>query len=530
MKHNKHLLGLLLIVLIGLAACSQAPINKKKLQKPLTLNISAEPSVLNPILSTDSASSKVIDLVFSGLLRVSTNLELIPDLAQSYTINSEGTIYTFNLHKNAYWHDGKPVTAEDVKFTFERILDPKTNTVRRSNYIINGKEVQFKVINSHCIQAILPQPFAPFLTHMTMGILPKHLLSNQDINTALFNRNPIGSGPFVFQEWHSAQFIRLKRNENYYGKRPKLGSLLLKIIPDQNTALISLEKAEIDQSGISGKDYARYKDHPEFSIHRYEDLVYTYMGFNLKHQFFKDSQIRKAIAMAINKDAIVNGVLKGFGTTAHLPASPVSWAFPETLKKNPYPYNPEKSRQLLKAAGFRKNKQGILQKNGQPFEFTLITNKGNKDREKVAQLIQQFLKSVDIKVEIRLMEWSSFIKIVNAAKDPKDFDAVILGWSLGLDPDGHSLWHSSQYPKGFNFVAYNNAKVDKALQKGRLTMNTQHRKTIYKQVYHEIAKDLPYIFLYYPESLTGIQDRVKGLSPAGPAGLMNPIENVYLQP
>ena len=158
----------------------------------------------------------------------------------------------------------------------------------------------------------------------------------------------------------------------------------------------------------------------------------------------------------------------------------------------------------------------------------IITNKGNKDRELAATLIQKNLKEIGIEVSIQLMEWSSFIAIVNEHVDPKKFDAVILGWSLGLDPDAYSLWHSREYPKGFNFVGYSNSDVDDFLVMGRKELDREERKMIYEKMYEEIAMDVPYIFLYYPESLVGLNKIIQGVSPAGPAGLLNPIENIYL--
>lgn len=138
------------------------------------------------------------------------------------------------------------------------------------------------------------------------------------------------------------------------------------------------------------------------------------------------------------------------------------------------------------------------------------------------------LANIGIEVNIQLLEWSAFIKIVNANESPKNYDAVILGWSLGLDPDGYSIWHSSQYPNGFNFIGYKNDNVDALLDLGRTTIDVTKRKEIYQKIYHDIAMDVPYLFLYFPETLVGVNKRVHGLSNPGPAGLMNPIENVYL--
>jgi len=525
-----------------LSACNKPPVPKveksdngvivKESLDPngtLNLNLGAEPTYLNPILSTDVPSSTVGGMVFSGLMRVNSDLEMIPDLAASYSISKDGLVYTFKLRKNVKWHDGAPFTANDVKFTFDKILDPKTNTVRRSNYIIDKKKVKFEVIDNHTFRAILPKPFAPFLTHMGMGILPKHLLENEDINTTKFNRNPVGTGPFVFQLWKPDQYVKLTRNDHYFRSIPKLKGLILKIIPDEQTALVALKKGEIDQGGIPSKDFKKLKNHPKFTIYRYDDLNYTYLGFNLKHPFFKNLKVRQAIAHAINKKAIVKGVLKGFGNEADLPSSPVSWAYPLEANIEKLGFNPDKGRQLLAEEGFKLNTStNTLEKDGKAFEFRIITNKGNKDREKTAQIIQRYLADIGIKVNIQLMEWSSFIKIVNAPIDPKKYDAVILGWSLGLDPDGYAIWHSSQYPKGFNFIGYQNSHVDELIVQGRQETIKSKRKSIYGKIFNKIGQEVPYVFLYYPEVLVGVNKRVRGLSKPGPAGLLNEIENVYV--
>jgi len=527
-RHSKLTLFASILIAITAASCgpNTVPTNHKDF---LRLNLGAEPSLLNPILSTDSASSSVEGMIFSGLMRVNTELEMAPDLAEKVTISKDGRVYTFRLKKNIRWHDGTAMTAADVKFTFDTILDPKTNTVRRSNYIIDGKKIRFTVIDKYTIRANLPQPFSPFLIHMGMGILPRHLLQGKNINTDPFNRHPIGTGPFTFQDWKSGHHILLNRNSDYFGEMPKLEGILMKIIPDERTALLALAKQEIDEASIPKKDYKKYKNHKGINVFRYEDLLYTYLGFNLEHPLFSDHRIRKAIAHAVNKRAIVNGVLKNFGAPAHIPSSPVSWAYPARSSFPIYSYNPEMSKSLLAEAGFILNpKTELLEKNGAPFKFTLITNKGNKDREKTAQIIQRFLKNIGIEMSIQLMEWSAFIKIVNEPISPKKFDAVILGWSLGLDPDGYAIWHSSQYPRGFNFIGYQNAKVDSLLDQGRRATQKAERKSIYARVYSQIAQDVPYLFLYYPEVLTGINKRIKGLSKPGPAGLMNPIEAVYI--
>ncbi|MFH1542384.1 MAG: peptide-binding protein [bacterium] len=494
---------------IRLPDVSQADLNGK-----LILSLGGEISLLNPILSTDSSSSAVEGTIFSGMTRINEQLEVVPDLAESWKVSKDGKIWTFYLRKDVQWHDGEPFTAADVVFTYNSILNPKVNSVRRSDYIIDDQPIRFLALDKYTVQAILPEPFAPFLARSGMSVIPQHLLAGKDINVADFNRNPVGTGPFIFKAWKTGDSIRVTRNPNYYLGAPKLAEIIFKVIPDANAQLIALEAGEIDESGIPPKDYSRMKAQEGINVFEYDSLGYTYLGFNLANPKFKDIRVRQALAYATNKEQLVKLIYKGLASPAYAPSAPVSWAYSDEVAK--YQYDPEKAKVLLKEAGVDN------------LEFTILLNQGNKEREKAAIILQQQYAKVGVKVNLRVMEWSSMLKIVNAATDPKDFDAVLMGWSLGLDPDAYSIWHSSQYPKGFNFINYRSPKVDALLVKGRITMEKEDRKAIYAQLWQEIAADQPYIFLWYPKSIVGISERVGGLSNPGPAGLMLNLEKVFV--
>lgn len=482
----------------------------------LTFSLGGEVSVLNPILSTDTSSSAVEGPIFNGLTKINEKLEVIPDLAKSWKVSSDGKTWTFYLRDDVLWHDGKKFTAEDVKFTFDSILNPKVNSVRRSDYIINGKAIDFKVIDKYTIQAVLPKPFAPFLSRIGMGILPKHLLDGKDINTAEFNRHPVGTGPFKFAEWKTGNYVRLVRNDKYFGGKPLLDEILYKIIPNENSALVALEAGEADNAGIPFKDYSRIKAAKGIDVYEYDGLIYTYLGFNLKNPIFKNKEVRRALAYATNKKQLIGLVLRGHGSAAYCPSAPISWAYSDDVDK--YPYNPELAKKMLAKAGYP---------NG--FEFNILLNQGNKDREKAAVILQQQYKKIGVKVKLQVMEWSALLKIVNAPDDPKKFDAVLMGWSLGLDPDQYSIWHSSQYPRGFNFIGYKNTEVDRLVEKGRVAMDRKTRKLVYAKLNRIISEDQPYIFLWYPKVIEGVSARVGGLSEPGPAGLFLNIEKVFIR-
>ncbi|MDD5594475.1 MAG: peptide-binding protein, partial [Candidatus Margulisbacteria bacterium] len=456
----------------------------------LRFSLGGEVSVMNPILSTDSVSSAVEGAIFSGLVTVNEKLEMVPDLARSWNVSKDGKVWTFHLRDDVKWHDGVPFSSEDVKFTFDSILNPKVNSVRRSDYIIDGQPIQFKVIDKDTIQAILPRPFAPFLVNAGIGIIPQHLLADKDINTAEFNRRPVGTGPFIFKEWRPGDHVTVVANPSYYLGRPLLESIIYKEIPDENSRLVALEADEIDETDIPPKDHERLKKTKGVNVFEYDALLYTYLGFNQASPKFADRRVRQALAYATDKKQLVDLIFKGLATPAYAPSAPVSWAYSAAVPR--YDYDPEKARRLLKEAG----KENL--------NFTILVNQGNKEREKAAVILQQQYKKIGVNVNIRVMEWSALLKIVNAPKDPKDFDAVIMGWSLGLDPDAYSIWHSSQYPRGFNFVKYNNPEADKLLEAGRTAIEKSKRRQIYAKLWKSIAADQPYVFLWYPKSVVGV--------------------------
>ena len=501
----------------------------RDLKGVLRLNLGGEPTILNPLLVTDASSHSVVRFVFNGLLKRNADLQMVPELAASYEVSDDGLTYTFKLREDVLWHDGVPFSADDVKFTFETLLDPKTNTVRRRHFVVGGEPIRWEVESDFLIKAILPKPFSPFIAVLNMEIIPKHLLSGKDINTGAFNRSPVGTGAFKFKEWRSGQYIRLSVNEHYFKGKPLLNEILLKIIPDTNTSLAALEKGEIDLSGLPSKDVERFEKKEFVDIYKYYGLNYTYMGINMRKPALSDLAVRQAIAHAINKEAIVAGVLKGYGRPAYIPSSPVSWAYPEESTIVKYDYDPARSKALLKQTGFVYDEAGgVFKKEGEPLALTLTITKGSQSTQKIAQMVQQYLSQVGIKVTIHLMEWSSFLKMLHAPIDPKHYDLVMLGWSYDInDPDdSYTVWHSSLYPSGSNLNGYNNPKVDQLLEQGRTQIDQQLRQQTYAMLFNQIAQDVPYVFLFHSESVVAANKRVKGLSKPGPGGVLNEIENV----
>lgn len=499
---------LLIIVIIAITGCSP----RKIPADTLVLESSADAVVLNPILSADSASSQIESFVFDSLVQVNDKLEFEPSLASSWSVSDGGLTWRFNLVHNAKWHDGVPFTANDVVFTIKTILDPKVNSPRKSDYELIES---ITALDDYTVEIKLKKKFAPFLESMGIGIIPEHLLKGHDINTDKFNQNPIGTGKYVFKEWKKRQYISLTRYDDYYGKKPKIEKVKMKIVADSNVALLQMRTGEIDLLGVEPKDYELVQTFKKVNIYKYKALNYSYIGFNLKNPIFSDKKVRQALAYAYDKKPVIDKILKGLGTEADSTMSPLSWAYNPDVPK--YDYNQQKAAQLLDEAGWKLANDGFRYKNGQKLKFTLMTNKGNKAREDILQYTQQEWKAIGADVDVMVVEWASFIgSYINTRK----FDAIVLGWSLSIDPDPYAIFHSSQIEQGLNFVSFNNAEADKLMEEGRTTIDINERKKIYQRLQAVIAEEEPYILLNYPISIVAINSRILNVTQPTAAGIL----------
>ncbi len=466
----------------------------------LVISSIGDASYLNPILAQDSASSEINGFVFNGLIKYDRNLQnLVGELAESWKVKEgpEPEI-TFFLRKGVRWHDGKEFTAHDVKFTYDKIMDEKTNTVRRSSYDLVKKA---EVLDPHAFRVTYRQPFSPGLESWGIGIIPKHLLEKQDINTTAFNRRPIGTGAFRFVEWVTDEKIVVEANAQYFEGRPLLDRIIYRIIPETSLSEMEILTQGIDYSGIYPHQYRRISQIPFLKAYSQPSLGYTYIGYNQKHAVFQDKKVRQALTHAINREEIVQYVLYGLGAVASGPFPNHLWYSNPNVK--PLPYDPQKARQLLAEAGWKDtNGDGILDREGKPFRFTLITNSGNETRRDVGVLVQRQLRELGIDVTFELYEWSVFLSnFINV----KHFDACILGWSLSVDPDAYEIWHSSQIEKGFNFISYRNPEIDRLWEEGRKEYHIDRRKQIYWRIHELMAEDQPYTFLYVPLGISTLQ-------------------------
>ncbi len=526
----RHLSYIILIVLFLLAICScgndtkqGAPAKKDGASDtgPAYGDIMVEGSIgdasnLIPILSSDSTSHGIASMIYNGLVKYDKDLNIVGDLAESWNISKDGMTITFHLRKGVKWHDGYPFTAEDVLFTYQVTIDPKTPTAYSGDFL---KVKKAQVIDPYTFRVIYDVPFAPALASWSASILPRHLLNGKDITRTKLSRNPIGTGPYMFKEWKTGQKIVLISNPDYFEGRPYIDGYIMRIIPDMATMFLELRAKGIDRMNLTPLQYTRQTENrvfrDNFNKYRYLSFSYTYLGYNLKNPFFKDKRVRQAISYAINKEEIIKGVNLGLGKVATGPFKPGTWAYNSGVKR--YSYDTQKAKNLLAEAGWKDTDgDGILDRNGESFVFEIITNQGNEIRAKCAEIIQRRLADIGMTVKIRIIEWAAFIKeFINKRR----FDAIILGWTIPLDPDLYDVWHSSKTgAEELNFISYKNDEVDQLLEKGRSTFDRKEREICYYRIQEIMAEEQPYTFLYVPDALPIINTRFRGIKPA-PIGI-----------
>jgi len=472
-------------------------------------------STLLPPLASDAASFGIMGLVYDGMLKYDGDLSLKGQLAESWQVSKDGLTLTFKLRRGVKWHDGAPFTAQDVLFTYRVMVDPKTPTAYSGDYLQVKKA---EAPDDYTFRVTYGQPFAPALGSWTLAILPKHLLAGKDITKSPLARQPIGTGPYRFKTWQGGEKIALTYNPDYFEGRTYLNGFLYLVKPDLATMFLELKAGNIDRMVLTPLQYTRQTDYPRFqrmyNKYRYIPFSYIYLGYNLEDAKFADRRVRQALTCAINKRELIDGVLMGLGQESYGPYKPGTWYYNPDVPK--FSYDPERAKALLAQAGWKPNADGVMAKDGRPFEFTILTNQGNDLRVRTAEIIQRRLKEIGIVVQIRTVEWAAFLK---EFIEKGNFEAVILGWNTGLDPDQYDIWHSSKTKPGeLNFNHYSNPEVDRLLAEGRHTFDREKRRRAYFKLQEVLAEDQPYTFLYVPDSLPAISKRFRGVKPA-PAGI-----------
>lgn len=489
--------------LAATAACASSGQQAAARADTLVIGVDSEPDTLNPVLNygADGAS-----LIFDGLVSRDENNQLVPGLATELpTVSDDGRTVTATLRDGVVFHDGTPLTAEDVVFTYQAVLNPKVDSTLRSDLEMleaveapDPKTVVFR----------LKYPYAPFLQRLTLGIVPAAALRDQDINKAEFNRKPIGTGPYKVESWTPGDRLVLVANDRYFGGRPATDRVVVAFVPDDNVRAQRTRAGEFDAVELAPKLAAGFADTPGYRVHAVPTADYRGVMLPMEHPVTGDRAIRRALTLAVNRAAMIEGVLGGAGEPAFGPVPPTSEFFEPSIV-GPASGDPQAAQALLDAAGWRPGPDGIRVKNGQRATFTLMYPASDSVRKELALAVTADAKKIGIEITPEGLTWDAITPRMRR-------DALIMGYGTPYDPDfvSYKLFGSRFAGQGFfNPGFYRSKVVDRALEQGRSSADPAARRTAYRTFQRQLAEDVPWVFLTYLKHTYVVRDDIEGVTP-----------------
>lgn len=435
-------------------------------------------------------------LLFAGLTAHDENNNVVPGLAESWTFDESTDTYKFTLREGLTFHDGEPLTARDVKFTIESIMNPANGSENASNF----EDVKsIKVIDDTHIDIQLDAPNVAMLDYLTIGILPEHLLKGEDMTTSDFNQNPVGAGPYRLVSWEMGQSITMEKFEDYYQGAPRIDRVIFKIVEDTDARALQLESGELNFAQITPKSEENFADDESFRVYSMTTADYRGIMYNFNNDLWADNRELPAIlSYAIDRQAIIDSVLLGHGQVAYSPLQAGPFNNPDIEK---YEYNPDKAEQLLQDAGWVKGDDGIYEKNGQKLEFTINCSQGDQVRIDMANICAQNFGDIGVRVTVESP----------AETDWEGQDAFLIGWGSPFDPDDHT-YKVFGTDKGANYSGYSNGKVDRLLTEARKLEDPDERKPLYAAFQEELAEDPAYTFIAYIDAIYAGTSNITGIT------------------
>jgi peptide/nickel transport system substrate-binding protein len=457
--------------------------------------VHTDPGVMNPVL--EAGWPHFPRMSFNGLIDYDPQGNIVPGLAAAWEISDDGLTYTFQLRTDVKWHDGKSLTAEDVQFTFEKILDPQIGS-RLNLYFQAVKEVLAP--SPSTIVFKLKEPDPVFLANLWTGMIPKHIWAKEDFAKSQYNVIPVGSGPWKVKEWVRGDHMTFDANPNYFQGRPYLDRLIMKVIPDATVAFAALEKGDVHyfpfKGVVGGPPYQlvdRLKQNPNLEVNVYEVSSMQRFFFRNDKPPFNNLKVRQAIAHAIDKRFIIQKLLFGYGQISHSEVPPaLKWAHNPNVPR--YEYDVAKANQLLDDAGYRRGPDGVR------FKTRIYGTPGV--RAILSEILKEQLKAVGIAAEIVINEWTTYY---NAIRQTRDVDGVFTIFSLPSIPDPTTeapRYHSKEIrPGGFNYLFYSNPRIDAIIEETQRTLDQGKRAQLFHEYQDILAQDVPMVPLYV---LTGV--------------------------
>lgn len=502
----------LFTVPLVLAGCSQ-PVDRDVVR--VGTDVDAES--LDPRLQRNTTGLRVVNLLYDGLLQLDTNLQPIPGLAQSWE-NPTPTTWVFHLRDSVRFHDGVSLTAEDVVYTFETILDPQLGAPQRTLYVpIDGIEA----VDYRTVRFTLHEPYAPFLSYLDMGIVPRHLAeAGHDLGSV-----PVGSGPYRLRRWDKGSRVLLEANPDHWAGVPTVTRIDVVLVPDNTARAQAFEAGDLDliQSPLAPQDIKRLAVNPGFQNRMQPGLAITYLNFNTKAPHLRDPSMRRAISMLVDQETIVTQIYESTDDAAGSIFPPTSWGYSSEIEQAPF--DPSGARQILARLGWQDTDgDGVLDRDGSPLLVRLGTHSEDVNRVQTTEFLQHTLTQNGIAVNVEISDWPSF----SARRDAGDYDVILLGWTQVVDPD-RVTFEQLHSTGGLNWGGYRNRRLDRLLEVGRSAQSREGRASAYHDAARIIADEVPYYIVSYQGYQVFFSHRIRGFEP-NPRGLLRSLTRVTLTP
>ena len=510
------------VVALLAAACDQSiepPAPAVSLEEPqrggtIVIGSGADIGGVNELTSSHSTFSRsILEKLFLHLLEEQPDYALhpptfAPQLAAGYEWSEDHLVLTLHLRPEVVWSDGVPVTAEDVRWTWQAQINPELAWEYAQ---VKESIVDMEVVDSHTLKVLFKQATASQLTDLNEGvILPRHAWSRLPLaqwneQSEWFKENLVVNGPFILESWSPQSEIVLRRNESFYRpEQPYLDRVVFRIVPEKSNRILQLLAGDLDLvEQIPPAEAARIRDEEQLDLLEFWHRQYDFICWNLGNPLFADASTRRALTMAIDRQSIIDALLFGYARVATSPIISTVWAHDPELE--PWPYDPAKARELLADGGWiDADGDGILERDGRPFRFELSTNTDSRIRVDAAVMIQEQLRRVGIDAQVRRMEFNTLVD----KNLEHDFDATLGAWGIDTSLDLTYAFHTDSIDNGYNFGSYSNPEVDRLIDEFRRQTDPEVMGSIIRTIEAILHQDQPYTFLWEPKRLTGINRRL----------------------
>ncbi len=478
---------------------------------------------IHPLLADDAASLGVVSMIYNQLTGgdIRTGGPAPNELADYWEVAPDGRTYTFYLNQNAKWHDGVPVTAADVQFSYDALANLDVGSAYSQNFLDATESL--RIIDDHTFEAVSKEPLFTFLYDMVTWIIPKHIWENVPVTewrtdggaTGQDPARVVGSGAWKFQEWRQGESMTLNRNDDYYDKVPYLETYIIRIWPDQTAVVNAFFNGELDAVALPPADVETAKATEGVQVANYGTRSFSFYMTNLdetKTTLFLDQRVRQALFYALDRESIVADILLGYGEVAQGTQPVISYAYAPDRITTKYNFDPEKAKALLAEAGWTDSDgDGIVDKDGAPFAFEFIYQSGSPTVDQLIAYMQDAWRGIGIDVTPRAMEFSALVEVLTGEHD---FEMALLGFSWNATFIQDAMFNCNQYEGGFNMVKYCNPEVDELNNEATRTFDEEARRELLIQVSNIINEELPVAVMHFSQANTAVSDRLQNFEPS----------------